>query len=151
MAEPVKGLAYTFPIELDSILGTGFQVNPTIAAGDFQISKDGGAFANLANLPTVSPAGSVQVLVALSASERDAGVINVIAKDVAGDEWRDLGMFFDIPVSNSQSAVDILEGDHIETYISSVINKKGTATPLVSKVVTGSLLSPAVTVRTNEP
>ena len=148
MAEPVKGVAYSFPVELDSVLSSGFQVNPTIAAGDFQISKDGGAFANLANLPVVSPAAGVQVLVSLTGAERDAGVINIIAKDQAGDEWNDLGVFFDIPVGTTESIQDILEGDHVETSSNLVINKKNTTTALVSKKITGSLFTPGLTIST---
>ena len=34
----------------------GFQTNPTLATGDAKISKDGGALANLATLPAVTPA-----------------------------------------------------------------------------------------------
>lgn len=148
MAEPVRAVAYSFPIELDSVLSSGFQVNPTIAAGDFQISKDGGAFANLDNLPVVNPAGGRQVFVSLTGAERDAGVINVLAIDLAGDEWKDLGMFFDIPVSTSETAVDILEGDHVETNTNLLINKKGTSTALVSKKITGSLFTPGLTIST---
>ena len=52
---------------------------------------------------------------------------------------------------NSQKAVDILEGDHIENSVSMVINKKGTANPVVSKTITGSLLPAGVQISTNEP
>lgn len=67
-----------------------FQVNPTIAAGDFQISTDDGAFANLATLPVVDPAGGRQIKIVLSAAERDGNVITIIGSDVAGDEWCDV-------------------------------------------------------------
>lgn len=150
MTEPVKGVAWTFPVILDSVAGSGFQVDPTIATGDFQISLDGSAFANLATLPVVSPAGSSQVLVTLSGAERDGDFAQIIAKDVSGDEWEEMGISMDIPISTADTAVDILEGDHIETSQTLVINKKDTTTAVLSKVITGSLLSDNVTIRTIE-
>lgn len=68
-----------------------FQTNPTLATGDVKVSKDGGAFANITTLPTVSPAGGKQVLVTLSASEMNAvSSVGIHFSDVAGGEWRDL-------------------------------------------------------------
>ena len=151
MAEPVKGEQYDFSIGLDSVLGSGFQTNPTIAAGDFQISLDGGGFANLSNLPSVVPAGSDAVRIIVSAVEGNSDKVVIVGKDQAGDEWNDVFVFIDFPVANSQSAVDILEGDHVETKESMVINKKATTTALVNKKIIGSLLSSGVTIRTNEP
>ena len=51
-----------------------------------------------------------------------------VAKDVAGDEWRDLGMFFDIPVASSESVYDILVGDHVETKVKTVTSSESSAT-----------------------
>ena len=45
------------------------QINPTLAAGDVQLSKDGGAFVNLTSLPTVTPGGDTNVKISLSADE----------------------------------------------------------------------------------
>lgn len=151
MAEPLKGVAYEFPLGLDSILGPGFQVNPTLQAGDFQISKDFGAFANLATLPVVTPAGSSSVKVNLSATEMTADKILIEAKDAAGSEWEEAQIFIDVPVANTQSAVDILEGDHIETSTTLIINKKATLTKVLEKKIIGSLLKTGVTIRTTEP
>ena len=66
---------------------TELQVNPTIAAGDFQVSKDGGSFVNLATLPTVEPAGSEVVKLSLSAADMQADDVVIRAKDQAGNEW----------------------------------------------------------------
>lgn len=66
-----------------------FQTNPTIAAGDFKISKDGGAFVNLATLPDVEPDGGTQVRVQLSADEMNADQITLKFQDAAGAEWCD--------------------------------------------------------------
>lgn len=73
------------------------QVNPTLAAGDVVVSKDGGADANITTLPTVSPAGSTQVKIVLSATEMTANNTCVRFKDVAGAEWCDLTI--NIPTS----------------------------------------------------
>jgi len=150
MSEPVKGEAYDFPVGLDSVLGSGFQVNPTITAGDFTISKDFGAFVNLATLPVVTPVGSTSVKVVLSATEMTADKILIFAKDAAGNEWEEMQAFIDAPAGNSETVLDIIEGDHIETSQTLVINKKDTTTPVLSKVITGSLLSDNVTIRTIE-
>ena len=64
--------------------------NPTIAAGDFKVSKDGGALANLTTLPSVTPASSVMVKIDLSATEMTADNVTVVCIDAAGAEWCDL-------------------------------------------------------------
>lgn len=88
---PVIGEAFTFYCALTSQADTDvFQTNPTLAAGDAQVSIDGGAFNNLTALPTVSPAGGEQVEVVLSTAEMNGDVITVLFSDVAGDEWQDL-------------------------------------------------------------
>lgn len=66
-----------------------FQVNPTIASGDFKVSIDGGALANLNTLPVVTPAGSVMVKITLSIAEMTGDNITVICSDAAGAEWCD--------------------------------------------------------------
>jgi hypothetical protein len=63
------------------------QTTPTIAAGDFQVSIDGGALANLATLPTEEPAGSGIVKLELSAEEMRGDEIVVRWVDQADDEW----------------------------------------------------------------
>ena len=80
------GTAYTFRRPLG--LGIDFiTVAPTIAAGDVQISKDGGAFANVTSLPTFS---NGQLIVALSATEMQASRVLVRWVDqTATKEWDD--------------------------------------------------------------
>ena len=70
-----------------------FKSNPTLAAGDVKISKDGGAEANLATLPVVEPAGSTGVKIALSATEMTMDKGYVLFRDqTAPPEWADLKM-----------------------------------------------------------
>jgi len=99
MPLPKKGVPYTLSRALLSQASPGsFQVNPTIAAGDFQISKDGGAFANLTNLPFVLPAGSRWVQFVLTATEMNADRVTIQGIDQAGAEWGDFGESFDTSV-----------------------------------------------------
>jgi hypothetical protein len=67
-----------------------FQANPTLAAGDCKVSKDGGALANLSTLPAVTPAASKMVKVTLSSTEMDADNVTLVFSDAAGDEWDDV-------------------------------------------------------------
>ncbi len=103
MAEPKKNTAYEFYLCLnDTEVQGAFKVNPTIVAGDFQVSIDGGAFANLATLPAVTPSGSASVKVNLSAAEMNGDKIVVKAIDAANDEWDDVSTFIDAPVSTNE-------------------------------------------------
>ena len=66
-----KNTAFTFYTSLVSQgAPAAFQGNPTLATGDVKVSKDGGAFANVTTLPTVTPASSKSVKVQLSSTER---------------------------------------------------------------------------------
>ena len=64
--------------------------SPTLAAGDFKVSIDGAALANLGTLPTVTPAAGRQVKVTLSQDEVNGDNITVQCVDAAGAEWCDL-------------------------------------------------------------
>ena len=88
---PVKGEDFVMRIALTDYATSGtLRISPTIAAGDFKISKDGGALADLAVLPVIEPAGSMCVKVALSASEMTADTVAVQAVDqTAVKEWAD--------------------------------------------------------------
>ena len=104
MATPKKNVAYTFYIALTGTSGD-FQVNPTIAAGDFKVSTGGGAFANLATLPVVTPIGSTMVKISLSADEMNATKIMVQCIDVAGGEWDNQILFIDADDVNLDDVV----------------------------------------------
>jgi hypothetical protein len=96
---PRSGEAFTFyvgglPAFADS---RKYQVNPTLAAGDVKLSKDGGAFANLTTLPVVTPAGGKQILVSLSAAEMAVTKdFTVQFSDAADDEWCDVSISFTV-------------------------------------------------------
>lgn len=67
-----------------------FKANPTIASGDFKVSKDGGALANLSTLPSVEPASSIWVKITLSNTEMNADNVSIQGIDqTAPKEWSD--------------------------------------------------------------
>lgn len=75
-----------------------FKSNPTLAAGDVKISKDGGAFANLNTLPSVTPASGRGVAVVLSATEMTADKVLVVFSDQTDPpEWCDYSFCLVIP------------------------------------------------------
>lgn len=87
---PKKNTALIFYVGLVSQASSHvLQSNPTLAAGDVKVSIDGGALANLATLPAVTPASSKAVKVSLSNSEMNGDNIVVIFSDAAGAEWDD--------------------------------------------------------------
>lgn len=88
---PKINTAYVFDVGLTSQADTKLlQANPTLATGDVKVSIDEGAFANLATLPTVTPASGRNVKVSLSAAEMNGSRISVQFVDAAGAEWCDL-------------------------------------------------------------
>jgi len=106
VATPKKNTAYVFSVGLvDSTDAGVFLTNPTIAAGDFQVSTGFGALANLATLPAVDPANSGIVKISLSAAEMNADEVIVKGKDAAGAEWSDVHVHIDAPVSNIDDVV----------------------------------------------
>ena len=87
---PVKNEDFNLYVSLQDLATTGkFKSNPTIAAGDFKVSKDGGALTNLTTLPAVTPAASVMLKLTLSATEMNADSVTVVGIDAAGSEWAD--------------------------------------------------------------
>lgn len=87
---PKRGVAFKMYVGLVDQSNTKLlKANPTIASGDFQISKDGGAFANLATLPSANPASSRAVMIDLSSSEMTADNVVIQCVDAAGAEWCD--------------------------------------------------------------
>ncbi len=88
---PKSGEDFIFFIALTDMASSGsYKANPTIAAGDFKVSKNGGALANLSTLPSVSPAAGIWVMVTLSAAEMTADNVSVQAIDqTSPKEWAD--------------------------------------------------------------
>ena len=91
---PVKNEDFVFRIAVEDYANPGnFKASATIAAGDFQVSKDGGAFANCTNLPAVEPAASRWIEIILTSTEMNAD--NVVVQWVdqtSPKEWADGGV-----------------------------------------------------------
>jgi hypothetical protein len=91
MAIETYGVAFEFCVGLvDRSNRPQFKASPTIAAGDFKVSTDGGAFTNLATLPDVYPSLSKSVRIRLSAGEMTGEKVVVVGSDAAGAEWDDV-------------------------------------------------------------
>lgn len=90
-APPVRGMAYSLSRGLYDAAAPGrFRVNPTIAAGDFTLSKDNGPFLPLTILPSVQPPASPLVMFQLTAGEMSAVRLALRGVDQAGGEWTEL-------------------------------------------------------------
>jgi hypothetical protein len=89
---PVRAQEFEIWIGLPSRSSPGdYLVNPTIAAGDFKISKDGSSLVNLANLPTVQPAGGRLVHLSMSDEETDCDAFTIVGVDQSSPkEWADV-------------------------------------------------------------
>jgi hypothetical protein len=97
MPDAKKNTAYAFDIVLvDASTRPSFKSTPTLATGDFKVSIDDGAFANLTTLPTVSPAAEIQVKISLSAAEMNGDRIGVSCIDqTSPKEWDDVYVYID--------------------------------------------------------
>jgi len=91
---PVKNEDFICYITLEDLANPGqFKSNPTIASGDWKVSKDGGALSNLSTLPSVEPASSVMVKVTLSNTEMNADNVTIIGIDqTSPKEWADFAL-----------------------------------------------------------
>ena len=88
---PVKNEDFITGIAVQDLAKSGtFKTTPTIAVGDFQVSKDFGTFANLTTIPAETPAGSGVIKLTLSATEMNADNVTVRGVDQTADkEWAD--------------------------------------------------------------
>ena len=85
-----KNTAFTFWTALTLQSDTKLlKANPTLAAGDVKVSKDGGAFANLGTLPDAEPDSGYAIRVQLTSDEMNADMVCVQFVDAAGAEWCD--------------------------------------------------------------
>lgn len=122
---PKKNTEYIFYVSLSSQAnGNTFQSSPTIAAGDWKVSIDGGALANLTTLPTVTPAAGKLVKVTLSTSEMNGDNIMVVGSDAAGAEWRDIVINIQTTTQQfddlaTQASVNIID-DFLDTEIAAI-------------------------------
>lgn len=135
MAEPKKNTAFTFSIGLvDRSARPSFKAAPTLAAGDFKVSIDGAAFANLASLPTVTPAAGTRVEIALSAAEMNGENILVQCIDAAGSEWDDVIVTLDTSVRVTDDLATPTNITAATGIVLSGVTHTGAVIPTVSAV-----------------
>lgn len=86
---PKRGVAFYFETGLVSQADTDvFQTNPTLAAGDVVVYKDGVLDGNIDTLPVAIGAGKL-LLVTLSIAEMTADRVTVVFSDALGGQWQD--------------------------------------------------------------
>lgn len=92
MPQPKKNQTFTFIVQLEDSANPGsYKQNPTLAAGDVKVSTDGSARTNLTNLPTIEPAGSIDVKVIMTLGEMNGDRIVIEFKDqTSPSEWEPL-------------------------------------------------------------
>ena len=90
---PKRATEYIFYVALEDQANAGlFKANPTLAAGDAQVSTDGSGFTNMDTIPVVDPAAGVAVKVTVSIAEMTGENVFIRFVDASGDEWYDLGI-----------------------------------------------------------
>lgn len=147
MPDPVKNQAFTFHTTLVSQGNRPFlQAAPTLAAGDVLVAgSDGsgamGALANIATLPTVTPAGSTNIRVDLSAAEMNFDHIVVIFRDVAGSEWDDMHVY----LATNTTTVEIIDAN-IATLLARLTAPRATNLDNLDAAITTRQPSGAVAV-----
>lgn len=164
MAEAVAGSTWQTEIPLVSQSNThAFQSAPTIASGDWKKTTvtSGGTvstLSNLDNLPTVDPAGSVQVKIILSAAETTAagagGHINIIGIDASGAEWDPIFIRVDVEAATTNGrASDIqaripaaLVSGRIDASVGAIANNAITAAAIAADAITDAKVASDVTI-----
>ena len=157
--EAVAGSTWQTEVALTSQSSShAFQSSPTIASGDWKKTTvtSGGtvsALSNLDNLPTVDPAGSVQVKIILSASETTAagagGHINIIGIDASGAEWDPIMIRVDVEAATTNGrATDIqsrlpaaLVSGRIDSSVGAMASGVVTATAIASDAITAAKIA----------
>ena len=105
MADPQRGVAYDLVVSLNDIITGAIVTDPSISSGDFRVSIDGGAFADLASTPAVSPSGSPAVALSLTATEMNGDNIVIWAVDQA-EVWDDVFIAIQTAETTLDTVVD---------------------------------------------
>lgn len=127
---PKKGAALVIYTALtDASDTTLLKANPTLAAGDAKVSKDGGAFANLATLPDVYPAAGYAVRIQLSADEMNADNVVVYLHDAVGTEWCDQLIHVQTVTQQVDDLASQASVDTIDTNVDAILVATGTDIP----------------------
>lgn len=94
-----------------------YQANPTLAAGDVTVSKDGGAFTNIATLPVVTPTTGTAVQVSLSTAETSAHRILIRFIDqTTTKQWEDQSLIVET-YGSTLAQITSIDNEFIEKWI----------------------------------
>jgi hypothetical protein len=87
---PERAAVFEFEMGLVSVADANvFQDDPTLAAGDVKVIKDGVLDGNIDTLPSAVTSCTRLITVTLSATEMDADVVTILFHDASGAEWQD--------------------------------------------------------------
>ncbi len=122
------------------------QANPTIAAGDFKVSTDGGSLSNLDTIPAVTPASSKMIKFTLSTDEMNGDNVTVVGSDAAGDEWQDLLVSIqttaqqvdDLSTSTAVAALNDLSAAEVWASATRTLTQSGVS---ITSAVSGSKIT----------
>ena len=105
-----------------------FKANPTLAAGDFKLSKDGGTLANLVVLPTVVGTSKLVKVRILGTEAGTAANLSVVASDAAGAEWDDVIINIQtVATSQIDDLATASTQTTINNYVQAILADTGTA------------------------
>jgi len=139
----VVGSTFSFGVAVYAAGTANFQANPTIAAGDFRISTNGGAFENPDNLPAVGPGTDVRIGITISAAETTAagagGEIWLCWIDAAGAEWDDGFVIIRVAATNQDSLATAAALATVDTNVDSVLEDTGTTLPATLATTDGKI------------
>ncbi len=109
---PIKGSAYSFEMGLFSQADTKLiQDNPTLAAGDVIVKKDGVLDGNIDTLPVAVVGETRTITVTLSATEMNCNRVSILFHDVAGAQWCDMEVYFStVQAANIGTVAEIADG-----------------------------------------
>lgn len=146
---PKRGSTYSFVIPglYSQADANVYITDPTIASGDFVISKDSGNPANLASLPTVINSGTM-VLVALTGTEMTCDYFTVAWEDAADSEWISGGAVgFTVTTSQIDDLSTATNLATVDTNVDAILLDTGTDGVILadSAITAAKIASDAIT------
>lgn len=148
------GVALTAPFVLYTADGKTLQRSATFAAGDVKIQKDGGALANVTNLPTDTGDG---YSISLTATEMQAARIHIFISDQdATQVWLDTAIYIETYGNASgqhefdlDTAAVAPDNSGIATLVSRLTSTRATNLDNLDAAVTSRLASASYTAPDN--
>lgn len=131
---PKINTAFTFYMPVIQTGTRTWLANPSIEAGDFFISKSGGAEAALTNLPVVT--NNYYLKFVLTQTEMNASTIMIRCHDSYGSEWDDTGEIIYTTTAGSGSGVVLTASTSIAFDSTELANE---VSPLIASYLSSTL------------